>query len=80
MTDWRHTFQLKDLLTGRDVLPEEARSLGIQVAQRLEKATYFRRYRRKFMERFEDIVDQEDFNAVLSDLYDAADELRIWVK
>jgi len=75
---WKHNFQLKDLLSEEDQSPEKCRSLGLQVAQRLDRATFFGRYRRELMNEFEDVIDQEDFNAALDHLYDCADELGIW--
>jgi len=78
--NWKHNFQLKDLLSGEDMSREEAAALGVEAARRLAARPIFGRHQRDLVERFEDICCQGDFNEVLADLYEAADELSIWVE
>jgi len=55
-------------------------SIGLEVAKRLKATWVFGDYQHDLETRFEDVQDQDEFNDVLEDLYDAADELWIWIK
>lgn len=81
MTTWLSTFKLKDLLNDKDVEPETAAALAKQVAHRLDLASpIFGEFHERLRVGFQLVEDQDEFNAALSDLYDAADLKRVWVK
>ena len=74
---WRHTVQIKDLLSHEDAPPEQAAELGRVVAQRLRKSPLMNRAMLAL--RFETVQDQDDFNNMMNHLYDDADRERVWI-
>ena len=78
MPNWRHMVQLKDLLSREDVSPERAMEIGQVMAQRIRSLPFINR--KTLAEGFEDVQDQDSFNDMMADLYDSADEQRIWIK
>ena len=75
---WRYTVKIKDLLSHDDVTPEKAQELGWAVAQRLRYSPL--KLREMLAVGFEDVRDQDDFNACMDALYDEADRQRVWVE
>lgn len=85
MAQWKHTIKLKDLLDDEDVDREEAKRLGGEMALRLlapePKRLFGNDIRlQAVIERFQtDCLSQPDFNDILDDLYDWADNNRVWI-
>ncbi|KKM21442.1 hypothetical protein LCGC14_1635420 [marine sediment metagenome] len=77
MTNWKHTVQIKDLLSDEDASPAHAAELGRIVAQRLRKSPLMNRGMLAL--RFERVQDQDDFNKLMDHLYDDADRERVWI-
>jgi hypothetical protein len=88
---WRKTIRLKHLL-GDDDSPENARKVAGQVAAILKRQReYVPPETREFDDEFSEIADElgelsetldggcADFNAILSVLYDWADDERVWI-
>lgn len=80
MATWLHTFKLKDLFTHEDVEDEEAQRIGKIVAGNLRANPVFGTETEDFAERFETLLDQDEFNDILDELYDVANELRVWIE
>jgi hypothetical protein len=87
MARWVLTLDVTDLLTKEDVDDEKAMALGKAIAPRIRKLTHSTFDERDEEERDrvadafeEETFDQDDFNGWLSDLYDWADNVRVWVK
>lgn len=82
-TKWQHTLKLKDLLTNDDSdetavnvaretkirVQNFAKSRGFEQDDALEEITYW----------FDDVATCNDFNGVLNELYDWADDNRVWI-
>lgn len=81
MAQWLRTFKIKDLFTDEDVEEEEAQKIGKIVAERLRKQPrVFLGETEDFAFRFEGIIDQDEFNDILDELYDVADSQRVWIE
>ena len=74
---WRHTVQIKDLLSHENVTPEAARELGQLVANRILRAPL--RNHLALATGFQDVQDQDDFNDCMTRLYNDADRERVWI-
>ncbi len=79
MINWKHRFKIKDLLSDVDLPPEKVQKLGREVAQRLEAVTFPFDFL-DLANDFRYVNDQEDFNNCLEELYDLADDQRIWIE
>ena len=80
MPIWYKRFQMKDLLRQTDVSPAEATELGKQVSVRLRKSRPLTEPRNtRLASRFSSVSSQARFNRVLAELYDAADDERVWI-
>ena len=75
---WKCKIRIKDLLTNKDLSPEEIKELGKKVAARLRLQKLFDD--EVIIEEFENVDDQDEFNSILEDLYDYCDAVRIWVE
>ena len=81
MARWNAHFPIKDLFTDEDVGPEEAQRIGKEVARRMRARPHvFGDETFDFVDRFEDVENQEDFNDILDELYDVADSIRVWIQ
>lgn len=89
MAIWYGKFYLKDLLS-EDDSDEEAQRVGKIVAERLRAYVVSERFKNRqplfggkteeFAQRFENVLDSEEFNDALSDLYDLADDVKVWIE
>lgn len=80
MAKWNKTFLIKDLFTDDDVDDEEASKIGKIVAARLRTNPVLGDENEDFAERFDCILDQNEFNDVLDEMYDLADAIRVWIE
>jgi hypothetical protein len=75
---WQTHLRIKDLLTREDLEPEQVKMLGKTIAGKLHRCSLFTD--EEIISDFEDVEDQDEFNAVLDRMYDECDRVRIWVK
>ena len=75
---WKCKVRIKDLLTNKDLSPEEIKELGKKVAARLRLQKLFDD--EEIIENFENVDDQDEFNSILDDMYSYCDLVRIWVE
>lgn len=75
---WQAHIHIKHLLTDEDVQPEQVALLGKHIAGKLRRCSLFTD--EEVIERFEQVDDQDEFNAILDAMYDECDRARIWVK
>lgn len=81
MAHWQAKFPIKDLFPEGDVEPEDAQRLGQMVAKRLrEQPGVFGTRTERFAKKFANVDDQDEFNDALSELYDVADMIKVWVE
>lgn len=76
---WHHDFKLKDLISHEDKTPAEVQVIGQTLVARLKAHPVFGQHQANLEDAFGDAPDQDALNNVLDNLYDAADELRVWV-
>lgn len=82
---WKHTINIKDLLTADDESPREIERTAKAIAERLRKASPEPSDELRYIiEEFEDISAEDKrplllFNDTLDSLYDWADAERIWL-
>jgi len=78
---WKYRIKIKDILTDEDVPPDKAEELALTVVHRLKSSLAFPSpCRRHLIECFEGVMDQEMFNDAMDELYDVADDERVWVE
>jgi hypothetical protein len=75
---WNGKVYIKELLTSKDLSPEEVKELGKKVAGRLKLQPRFQD--EEIIENFENVDDQDEFNSIMEDLYNYCDTVRIWVE
>jgi len=76
MSNWVYHLNLKDLWEKRDKNTISVQELGKQVANRIRKLSCFKKYERELEDittKFEFSESEEEFDNILSDLYDWAD-------
>lgn len=76
---WRHEFKLKDLISKEDKPPAEVQVIAGTVVDRLGVHRIFGGHQVGLVAAFKVVQNQDEFNDALTELYDAADELRVWV-
>ena len=83
MTNWKARVKIKHLLTD-DESPEAVRACMTSIAEVIEAAPAFRKFntgRFRVIPDGNGIMSECDFaNQLLDELYDYADELRIWIE
>ena len=77
---WLKSLKLKDLFTDDDVGELEAQRIGKIVAERIRAHPCFGYENEDYASQFEEIFNQDEFNDLLDELYDAADEYRVWIE
>jgi len=79
MADWPYRFKVKDLLSGEDVPPDRAKALATEIVGRLQRSAAFPPgVQHGLIDVFEEVEDQDSFNSALDELYDFADQERVW--
>ena len=89
MDKWKHNLNFKDLWEAREAEdPITIGQLAEKVAQRIKKAPFYEKYEadlEEIVQQFEGIGedpefdDVDEFDWVLKELYDWADENRCWI-
>ena len=79
MANWKYKLELKDLWKARDEGKLTIQELGKKVAERIRQATFYMKHKnqiRDILREFDCVEeDVEEFDNILSDLYDWADSL-----
>jgi hypothetical protein len=83
MARWKYRLNLDDLFRAFDEGTMEAPDIGNEVAKRLRAIDFsdsFHNGERDYLaDSFEFTPDAQEFDAVMNDLYDFADTVRLWI-
>lgn len=82
MTNWKYRIELKDIVKDYDNDQRKIPGIAEKVAQRIQESDAF-----KHIASLENIADQfeicgeseTEFDAILDELYDIADQEKIWI-